>query len=131
MKTKATIFCVLAAGMLLTGACKSHYKVVSVERTRLGIPFLFSEEALHGLCHRAATCFPQQIGLAASFEPALGRQMGRIIGTEARAMGIHETYSPVMDLIRDPRYGRAEESYGEDTFLCREFARAVVTGMQV
>ena len=45
-------------------------------------------------------------------------------------MGIHETYSPVRDLIRDPRYGRAEESYGEDTFLCREFARAVVTGMQ-
>ena len=102
----------------------------AVERTRLGIPFLFSEEALHGLNHRFATCFPQQIGLAASFEPGLGRQMGRIIGTEARAMGIHETYSPVMDLIRDPRYGRAEESYGEDTFLCREFARAVVTGMQ-
>ena len=102
----------------------------AVEKTRLGIPFLFSEEALHGLCHNDATVFPQQIGLAATFRPELGARMGRAIGTETRAMGIHETYSPVMDLIRDPRYGRTEESYGEDTFLCSEFARAVVKGMQ-
>ena len=102
----------------------------AVEKTRLGIPFLFSEEALHGLCHRAATVFPQQIGLAATFHPDLGYSMGRAIGTETRAMGIHETYSPVMDLIRDPRYGRTEESYGEDTFLCAQFARSVVRGMQ-
>ena len=102
----------------------------AVEKTRLGIPFLFSEEALHGLCHNRATAFPQQIGLAATCNPELGRRMGRAIGTESRAMGIHETYSPVMDLIRDPRYGRTEESYGEDTFLCSEFARAVVRGMQ-
>ena len=102
----------------------------AVEKTRLGIPFLFSEEALHGLCHRAATAFPQQIGLAATFNPQLGREMGRAIGTEARAMGIHETYSPVMDLIRDPRYGRTEETYGEDTHLGAEFAREVVRGMQ-
>lgn len=102
----------------------------AVENTRLGIPFLFSEEALHGLCHRFATAFPQQIGLAATFNPALGRAMGRAIGTEARAMGIHETYSPVMDLIRDPRYGRTEETYGEDTHLGAQFAREVVKGMQ-
>ncbi|MBR4442288.1 MAG: glycoside hydrolase family 3 C-terminal domain-containing protein, partial [Clostridia bacterium] len=102
----------------------------AVEKTRLGIPFLFSEEALHGLCHRLATAFPQQIGLAASFNPELGFEMGRAIGTEARAMGIHETYSPVMDLIRDPRYGRTEETYGEDTHLGAEFAREVVKGMQ-
>ena len=102
----------------------------AVEKTRLGIPFLFSEEALHGLCHRLATAFPQQIGLAATFDPELGRAMGRAIGTEARAMGIHETYSPVMDLIRDPRYGRTEETYGEDTHLGAEFAREVVKGMQ-
>ncbi|MBQ2462218.1 MAG: glycoside hydrolase family 3 C-terminal domain-containing protein [Clostridia bacterium] len=102
----------------------------AVEKTRLGIPFLFSEEALHGLCHLDATAFPQQIGLAATFNPKLGNKMGRAIGTEARAMGIHETYSPVMDLIRDPRYGRTEESYGEDTYLCASFAREVVLGMQ-
>ena len=114
----------------MTPAQINELQSYAVERTRLGIPFLFSEEALHGLCHRSATAFPQQIGLAATFEPELGRRMGRAIGTEARAMGIHETYSPVMDLIRDPRYGRAEESYGEDTFLCAEFARETVTGMQ-
>ena len=77
-----------------------------------------------------ATSFPQQIGLAATFHPELGREMGRAIGTEARAQGIHETYSPVMDLIRDPRYGRGEESYGEDTHLCAEFARETVLGLQ-
>ena len=89
----------------------------AIEKTRLGIPFLFSEEALHGLMTNRATSFPQQIGLAATFHPELGREMGHAIATETRAMGIHETYSPVMDLIRDPRYGRGEESYGEDTHL--------------
>lgn len=102
----------------------------AVENTRLGIPFLFSEEALHGLFRSGATCFPQQIGLAATFNPELGRKMGHAIATEARAVGIHETYSPVMDLIRDPRYGRTEESYGEDVHLCAEFARETVLGMQ-
>lgn len=102
----------------------------AVEHTRLGIPFLFSEEALHGFYNRHATSFPQQIGLAATFHPELGRRMGHAIATEARAMGIQETYSPVMDLIRDPRYGRTEESYGEDTCLCAAFAREVVAGMQ-
>ncbi|MBR5010839.1 MAG: beta-glucosidase, partial [Clostridia bacterium] len=102
----------------------------AVEKTRLGIPFLFSEEALHGLCHPDGTVFPQQIGLAATFNPFLGYRMGRAIGTETRAMGIHETYSPVMDLIRDPRYGRTEETYGEDTYLGSQFAREVVKGLQ-
>ncbi len=102
----------------------------AMEKTRLGIPFLFSEEALHGLMAGKATSFPQQIGLAATFNPELGHAMGRAVATEARACGIHETYSPVMDLIRDPRYGRCEESYGEDVYLCGEFAREVVKGMQ-
>lgn len=102
----------------------------AVEETRLGIPFLFSEEALHGFFDKKATCFPQQIGLAGTFEPSLGKQMGRAIATEARAYGVHETFSPVMDLTRDPRYGRVEESFGEDTYLCGEFAREIVKGMQ-
>lgn len=104
-----------------------HY---ALEKTRLGIPFLFSEEALHGFSAARATSFPQQIGLAATFDPDLGRQMGHAIAAEARSAGVHETYSPVMDLIRDPRYGRGEESYGEDTCLCAEFARETVRGMQ-
>lgn len=102
----------------------------AVERTRLGIPFLFSEEALHGLLARDATCFPQQIGLAATFDPELGYRMGRAIAAEARSRGIGEVFAPVMDLSRDPRYGRMEESYGEDTFLGAEFARAGVRGLQ-
>ena len=114
----------------LTPAMINTLQRYAVEKTRLGIPFLFSEEALHGLCHPRATAFPQQIGLAATFRPELGYRMGRAIGTESRAMGIHETYSPVMDLIRDPRYGRCEESYGEDTYLDASFARETVRGMQ-
>lgn len=102
----------------------------AVEETRLGIPFLICEEALHGLSHSTATSFPQQIGLAATFDPPLGREMGRAIAKEARAMGIAETFSPVMDLIRDPRYGRTEESYGEDTLLCSAFAGETVRGLQ-
>lgn len=102
----------------------------AVERTRLGIPFLFSEEALHGLLDGYATCFPQQIGLAGTFEPGLGWQMGRGIGAEARACGVHETFSPVMDLTWDPRYGRVEEAFGEDPYLGGEFAREIVKGMQ-
>ena len=114
----------------MTAAMANQVQRYALEKTRLGIPFLFSEEALHGLFNNRATSFPQQIGLAATFHPELGRQMGHAIATETRAMGIHESYSPVMDLIRDPRYGRGEESYGEDTHLCGEFAREVVRGMQ-
>lgn len=102
----------------------------AVERTRLGIPFLFSEEALHGVLARDTTCFPQQIGLAATFDPELGFQMGRAIAAEARSRGIGEVFAPVMDLSRDPRYGRMEENYGEDTFLGAAFARAGVRGLQ-
>lgn len=114
----------------MTAAQANTVQRYAVENTRLGIPFLFSEEALHGLFTNNATSFPQQIGLAATFDPALGREMGHAIASETRACGIHETYSPVMDLIRDPRYGRSEESYGEDTHLCAEFARETVRGMQ-
>lgn len=102
----------------------------AVEKTRLGIPFLFSEEALHGLYDGYATCFPQQIGLAGTFEPKLGWQMGRAIAAEARACGVHETFNPVMDLTWDPRYGRVEEAFGEDPYLGGEFAREIVKGMQ-
>lgn len=102
----------------------------AMEETRLGIPFLFCEEALHGIFNEKATCFPQQLGLGATFNPKLGYLMGRSIATEARALGIHETFSPVMDLIRDPRYGRTEEACGEDVYLCSEFARETVLGLQ-
>ena len=69
----------------------------AVEETRLGIPFLMSEEALHCYTSPEATQFPQQIGMAATFDPSWGYKMGRAIATEARSYGITETFSPVMD----------------------------------
>ena len=91
-----------------TAAQANEIQRYAVEKTRLGIPFLFSEEALHGFMSKKATCFPEQIGLAATFRPELGYEMGRCIAAEAYACGVRETFSPVMDLIRDPRYGRAD-----------------------
>lgn len=102
----------------------------AIENTRLGIPLLFSEEALHSFFQRGATTYPQQITLASTFSPELGYRMGRGIATEARSVGIHETFSPVMDLARDPRYGRTEETFGEDTHLSAKMAEAVVKGLQ-
>ena len=97
----------------------------AVENTRLGIPFLFSEEALHAFFQHGATTYPQQIMLASTFSPELGYRMGRGIATEARSVGIHETFSPVMDLARDPRYGRTEETFGEDTHCLLYTSRCV------
>lgn len=114
----------------LTAAHINQIQRYAVEKTRLGIPFLFSEEALHGVLARDTTCFPQQIGLAATFDPKLGYQVGKASAAEARARGIGELFAPVMDLSRDPRYGRTEEAYGEDTYLGAQFAREMVLGLQ-
>lgn len=113
-------------GPQITNAVQKY----AVEQTRLGIPYLFSEEALHCFTDPNATCFPQQIGLAATFDPSYGYKMGRAIASEVRSYGVCETFSPVMDLARDPRYGRTEETYGEDTHLSAEFARETVLGLQ-
>lgn len=114
----------------LTAAHINQIQRYAVEKTRLGIPFLFSEEALHGVLARDTTCFPQQIGLAATFDPKLSYQVGKASAAEARARGIGELFAPVMDLSRDPRYGRTEEAYGEDTYLGAQFAREMVLGLQ-
>jgi beta-glucosidase len=102
----------------------------AMEKTRLGIPFLFSEEGLHGLCSPGATIFPQAITLGASWNPEMARRVGRAIASEARAFGLHETFSPVLDLCRDPRWGRMEENYGEDTYLSSRLGVAMVKGLQ-
>ena len=102
----------------------------AIEKTRLGIPFLLTHEGLHGASFKGSTVFPQQIGLASSFEPELAKKMGHAIAVESRCKGAREVWSPVMDLMRDPRFGRTEEAYGEDTFLAAEFAREGVRGMQ-
>jgi len=87
------------------------------ERTRLGIPILFNEEALHGLVYRDAVSFPQSIALGATFDTALVEQCAGWIAEESRYYGIRQVFSPVVNLAGDPRWGRTEECYGEDPCL--------------
>ncbi|MFA7329450.1 MAG: glycoside hydrolase family 3 N-terminal domain-containing protein [Candidatus Delongbacteria bacterium] len=87
------------------------------EHTRLGIPAILFAEGLHGLVQREATVFPQAIGLAASFDSALVRQVAEVIAGESRAVGVRQLLSPVVNLATDGRWGRTEESYGEDPVL--------------
>ncbi|MCC2957392.1 glycoside hydrolase family 3 C-terminal domain-containing protein [Massilia sp. IC2-477] len=100
----------------------------AVERTRLGIPVLMHEEALHGYTAREATCFPQAIGLASSFDPALVTQVFSVAAREMRARGANLALAPVVDVARDPRWGRIEETYGEDPHLCGVIGKAAVIG---
>ncbi|MCD2423943.1 glycoside hydrolase family 3 C-terminal domain-containing protein [Niabella pedocola] len=88
-----------------------------VEQTRLGIPLLFFDEALHGLVRSDATSFPQAIGLAATFDTAMMRRVANAIADETKQRGIRQILTPVVNLATDVRWGRTEETYGEDPFL--------------
>jgi beta-glucosidase len=101
-----------------------------IEETRLGIPLLHHEEGLHGLQAPGATSFPQPIALAASFDPALVEDIMTAVAKETRARGAHHTLGPVVDVLRDPRWGRAEETFGEDTYLVSRMGVAAVRGLQ-
>ena len=98
--------------------------------TRLGIPVLCHEEALHGHRARGATMFPQAIGLAASFDTDMVTDVFGVAATEMRARGAFMALTPVVDVARDPRWGRVEETYGEDPHLCSEIGLAAVRGFQ-
>jgi beta-glucosidase len=100
----------------------------AVEQTRLGIPLFVHEEALHGYAARDATSFPQAIALASSFDPDLVSRVFSVVAREMRARGAHMALAPVVDVARDPRWGRIEETYGEDKFLCGEIGKAAVRG---
>lgn len=100
------------------------------ERTRLGIPILFHEEALHGYMAPEATSFPQAIALAGTFDRGLMQRVSAVIGREVRAHGTVLALSPVVDIARDPRWGRIEETFGEDAYLCGEMGVAAVRGLQ-
>ncbi len=102
----------------------------AMENTRLGIPILFHEESLHGFAARDATAFPQSIGLASTWDPDLVREVNALIASEVRARGVHLVLSPVVDVARDPRWGRIEETFGEDPFLVGELGVASVEGLQ-
>ena len=101
-----------------------------VERTRLGIPAMVHEECCSGYMARGATCFPQIIGLASTWEPELAEQMTSVIRTQMRAAGGHQGLAPVLDVARDPRWGRVEETFGEDPYLVSRMGVAYVKGLQ-
>lgn len=101
-----------------------------VEKTRLGIPCIFTGEALHGLSYPGATVFPMPLNLGASFDRSLTRMVGHAIAAETRSLGIHEILAPNLDVARDPRWGRMEETFGEDTYLSSEMAYEIVSGEQ-
>jgi len=88
-----------------------------VEETRLGIPVDFTNEGIRGICHQRATNFPAQVGVGATWNKRLVAKIGRVTGVEAAALGYTNIYSPILDLSRDPRWGRVVECYGEDPFL--------------
>ncbi len=89
----------------------------AIENTRLGIPILMHDEALHGLVGKKATSFPQAIGLAATWNPDLMEQVATTIAKETKSRGIRQVLSPVVNIARDVRWGRVEETYGEDPYL--------------
>jgi beta-glucosidase len=102
----------------------------AVERTRLGIPILMHEESLHGYVARGATSFPQAIGLASTWDPALITRVFGVAAREMRARGATLALAPVVDVARDPRWGRIEETYGEDPYLVGEMGVAAIKGFQ-
>ena len=101
-----------------------------VENTRLGIPAIIHEECLNGFRAKGATIFPQNIGLASAWEPELIGRMTGVIRQQMRATGIHQGLAPVVDIVRDPRWGRVEETFGEDPYLDARMAVAYVKGLQ-
>ena len=100
------------------------------EHTRLGIPLLFHEEALHGLEAAQATSFPQAIALASTWNPDLVERVFGVAAAEGRARGVQQVLAPVVDVARDPRWGRIEETYGEDPYLAARMGVAAVRGFQ-
>ncbi len=101
-----------------------------VEETRLGIPVIFHEECLHGLVATDATSYPQPIGLASTFNPSLIEAIYASVAEETRSRGAHQALAPDLDVARDPRWGRTEETFGEDPYLIAQLGVAAVRGFQ-
>jgi beta-glucosidase len=100
------------------------------EETRLGIPAIIHEECCVGLMSAGSSVFPQIIGLASTFQPELAEQMTTAIRHQMRAVGSHQGLAPVLDVARDPRWGRVEETFGEDPTLVSQFGVAYIRGLQ-
>lgn len=101
-----------------------------IEKTRLGIPAILHEEGLHGFVAPGATSFPQAIALAATFDPSLVEEVFKVAARQMRARGVSQVLAPVLDVARDPRWGRIEETYGEDPYLTGRIGVAAILGFQ-
>jgi beta-glucosidase len=101
-----------------------------VEETRLGIPVDFTNEGLRGVAFPIATSFPSELGVGNAWDPDLVREIGRITGREARALGYTNVYAPTLDVSRDQRWGRVEDTYGEDPYLASRLGVEMVKGLQ-
>lgn len=98
--------------------------------TRLGIPALIHEESCSGYMARGATCFPQTIGVGSTFCPELAKKMGDVIRAQMMAVGARQALAPLMDVARDARWGRVEETFGEDPYLTSKMGTSYITGLQ-
>ena len=110
----------------LTNAIQKFF----LENSRLGIPVMFHEECLHGHAGVGSTSFSQPIGLGATFNPDLVESLYSMSAEETRARGAHQALTPVVDVARDPRWGRVEETFGEDPYLVAQLGMAAVRGFQ-
>ena len=116
--------------MYSTPAAFNKIQKYFIENSRLGIPVIFTGEALHGITGLRGTVFPVPLNFGATFDPDLIRQVGEAIGAETRALGMHEILAPNLDVAREPRWGRIEETFGEDTHLSSRMAAAIISGQQ-
>ncbi|MGJ1283600.1 glycoside hydrolase family 3 N-terminal domain-containing protein [Sphingobacterium spiritivorum] len=114
---------------LLSAEAANALQKYVIENTRLGIPVFLAEEAPHGHMAIGTTVFPTGIGQASTWNPALLQKMSATVAKEVRQQGAHISYGPVLDLSRDPRWSRVEESYGEDPVLTGTLAAAIVRGL--
>jgi len=102
----------------------------AIENSRLGIPLLLEEEAMHGHMAIGTTVFPTAVGQASTWNPKLIKKMAKVIAKEIRAQGANVGYGPIIDIARDPRWSRVEETFGEDPYLISEMGKSIISGFQ-
>ncbi|MEH6408374.1 MAG: glycoside hydrolase family 3 N-terminal domain-containing protein, partial [Leeuwenhoekiella sp.] len=122
----------LKTGLNLVEAAKitNAIQKYAIENSRLGIPLLLEEESMHGHMAIGTTVFPTAMGQASTFNKNLINQMGNAIASEVRAQGANVGYGPILDIAREPRWSRVEETFGEDPYLIAELGKAVINGFQ-
>lgn len=121
---------------LLSWPPSAHAKAINeiqkwfIEETRLGIPVDFTNEGIYGACFTGATLFPAQVGVGSTWNKSLVAKIGEITSRQSKAVGFTNIYSPILDVARDPRWGRAVECYGEDPYLVSQMGLQQILGIQ-